>query len=29
MTFSARPLRLSTTQPDFEAAFQARLHWSA
>ncbi len=29
MTFSARPLRLSTTQPDFEAAFRARLHWSA
>ncbi len=29
MTFTARPLRLSTTQPDFEAAFQARLHWSA
>ena len=26
---SAQPLRLSTTQPDFEAAFQARLHWSA
>ena len=25
----AKPLRLSTSQPDFEAAFQARLHWSA
>ena len=25
----ATPLRLSTSQPDFEAAFQARLHWSA
>ena len=25
----AQPLQLSTTQPDFEAAFQARLHWSA
>ncbi|WP_445322783.1 histidinol dehydrogenase [Ramlibacter sp. AN1015] len=24
----ARPLRLSTDQPDFEAAFNARLHWS-
>jgi len=29
MILTARPLRLSTTQPDFEAAFQARLHWSA
>lgn len=29
MTFTARPLRLSTTEPGFEAAFQARLHWSA
>ncbi|TFY99624.1 histidinol dehydrogenase [Ramlibacter rhizophilus] len=26
---SARPLRLSTTEPGFEAAFGARLHWSA
>ena len=26
---SAAPLRLSTAQPDFEAAFQRRLHWSA
>ena len=25
----ALPLRLSTTQPDFEAAFAKRLHWSA
>jgi len=25
---TARPLRLSTAQPDFEAQFQARLHWS-
>ncbi len=25
----ARPLRLSTAQADFEAQFQARLHWSA
>jgi len=25
----ARPLRLSTQQADFEALFQARLHWSA
>ena len=25
----ARPLRLSTAQADFEALFQARLHWSA
>ena len=29
MTTPAQPLRLSTTQADFEAAFQARLHWSA
>ncbi|MFD0669090.1 histidinol dehydrogenase [Ramlibacter sp. MAHUQ-53] len=29
MTTPAQPLRLSTTQPDFEAAFRARLHWSA
>ena len=29
MSSPAQPLRLSTTQPDFEAAFQARLHWSA
>ena len=28
-TFVARPLRLSTVQADFEAQFQARLHWSA
>ena len=28
MTQTAQPLRLSTAQPDFEAAFQARLHWS-
>lgn len=26
---SAQPLRLSTSQPDFEAAFTRRLHWSA
>ena len=25
----AQPLRLSTTQPDFDAAFAQRLHWSA
>ena len=25
----ASPLRLATTQPDFEAAFARRLHWSA
>ncbi len=25
----ASPLRLTTTQPDFEAAFARRLHWSA
>ena len=29
MTLSAAPARLSTASPDFEAAFQARLHWSA
>ncbi|CAN7412149.1 histidinol dehydrogenase [Pseudorhodoferax sp. LjRoot39] len=29
MTLSARPLRLATTQADFEAQFKARLHWSA
>ncbi len=29
MSPRARPLRLSTAQPDFEARFQARLHWSA
>lgn len=29
MTFQARPLRLSTTQADFEDQFQKRLHWSA
>ena len=29
MSLSAKPLRLSTTQPDFEAQFTARLHWSA
>ena len=29
MTFSAAPLRLSTASADFEAAFKARLHWSA
>ncbi|MFM2112192.1 MAG: hypothetical protein RLZZ271_852, partial [Pseudomonadota bacterium] len=29
MSFTARPLRLSTTQSDFEAQFKARLHWSA
>ncbi|MDO5691835.1 MAG: histidinol dehydrogenase [Pseudomonadota bacterium] len=28
-TLQARALRLQTTQPDFETAFQARLHWSA
>ncbi|HRN74879.1 histidinol dehydrogenase [Ottowia sp.] len=28
MSRAARPLRLSTAQPDFEAQFQARLHWS-
>jgi histidinol dehydrogenase len=29
MTSPAQPLRLSTAQPDFDAVFQARLHWSA
>ncbi|KQT09485.1 histidinol dehydrogenase [Ramlibacter sp. Leaf400] len=29
MTLQARPLRLSTADAGFEAAFQARLHWSA
>ncbi|HYF19069.1 MAG TPA: histidinol dehydrogenase, partial [Ramlibacter sp.] len=29
MTLSARPLRLSTADAAFEAAFQARLRWSA
>jgi histidinol dehydrogenase len=29
MTFTARPLRLSTAQPDFDARFLERLHWSA
>lgn len=29
MSLQAQPLRLATTAPDFEAAFQARLHWSA
>ena len=29
MTHSAMPLRLSTQDADFEARFQARLHWSA
>ena len=28
-TLQARPVRLSTAQADFEAQFQARLHWSA
>jgi len=28
MNWTARPLRLSTTADGFEAAFQARLHWS-
>ena len=28
MSEAARPLRLSTAQPDFEARFQQRLHWS-
>ena len=28
MTLRAQPLSLSTAQPDFEAQFQARLHWS-
>jgi histidinol dehydrogenase len=29
MTLSATPLRLSTADSQFEAAFQARLHWAA
>ena len=29
MTFSARPLRLATTDSGFDAALAARLHWSA
>ena len=29
MTLSAAPLRLATTQPDFDARFAERLHWSA
>ncbi|MEJ5991448.1 histidinol dehydrogenase [Ramlibacter sp. PS3R-8] len=29
MTFSARPLRLRTTDAGFDAALAARLHWSA
>lgn len=29
MTFTARPLRLSTTDAGFDAAFKERLHWSA
>ena len=29
MSFTATPLRLSTTDADFEAQFKARLHWSA
>ena len=29
MTDTATPLRLSTSQPDFEARFAERLHWSA
>ena len=29
MTLIARPLRLSTAQADFQAQFDARLHWSA
>ena len=29
MTFTAKPVRLSTQDADFEAQFQARLHWSA
>ncbi|MEY3380709.1 MAG: hypothetical protein RL468_1307 [Pseudomonadota bacterium] len=28
MSLTARPLRLSTRQPDFEARFSQRLHWS-
>ncbi|WP_372659871.1 histidinol dehydrogenase [Hydrogenophaga sp.] len=29
MNLSAAPVRLSTSDPDFETRFQARLHWSA
>lgn len=29
MTRAARPLRLATSQADFETQFKARLHWSA
>jgi histidinol dehydrogenase len=29
MNLTARPLRLSTSDADFEPSFQARLHWSA
>ncbi len=29
MSWSAKPLRLSTASEGFEAAFEARLHWSA
>ncbi|MDM0045416.1 histidinol dehydrogenase [Variovorax dokdonensis] len=29
MNLQAKPLRLSTDSPDFEAQFKARLHWSA
>jgi histidinol dehydrogenase len=29
MTLSANPVRLSTTEPDFEARFRALQHWSA
>ena len=29
MTVSARPLRLSTADAGFEAAFRARLFWSS
>ena len=29
MSLNAAPLRLSTTDPTVEAAFKARLHWSA
>ena len=29
MSFTARPLRLATTQSDFDTKFAERLHWSA
>ena len=29
MTFTARPLLLSTADTGFDAAFKERLHWSA